>query len=82
MSNALTLEICCRVGFWLTDGSSCQRCLVTLQCNSVFQHSSVSDYSPADGYAFNNSMYNRGPHLDQGEAAGAFKSTPNRHGDR
>ncbi|XP_041488917.1 LOW QUALITY PROTEIN: epidermal growth factor receptor kinase substrate 8 [Microtus oregoni] len=46
------------------------------------EHSSVSDYSPADGYAFNNSMYNRGPHLDQGEAAGAFKSTPNRHGDR
>lgn len=46
------------------------------------ENSSVSDYSPADGYAFNNSMYNRGPHLDQGEATGAFKSTPNRHGDR
>lgn len=46
------------------------------------EHSSMSDYSPADGYAFNNSMYNRGPHLDQGEAAGAFKSTPNRHVDR
>lgn len=46
------------------------------------EHSSMSDYSPADGYAFNNSMYNRGPHLDQGEAAGAFKSTTNRHEDR
>ncbi|XP_052576202.1 epidermal growth factor receptor kinase substrate 8 [Peromyscus californicus insignis] len=46
------------------------------------EHSSVSDYSPSDGYAFNSSMYNRGPHLDQGEAAMAFKSTPNRHVDR
>nr|XP_042130562.1 epidermal growth factor receptor kinase substrate 8 [Peromyscus maniculatus bairdii] len=46
------------------------------------EHSSVSDYSPSDGYAFNSSMYNRGPHLDQGEAAVAFKSTPNRHVDR
>ncbi|KAL6082572.1 hypothetical protein STEG23_001603 [Scotinomys teguina] len=46
------------------------------------EHSSVSDYSPSEGYAFNSSMYNRGPHLDQGEAAAAFKSTPNRHVDR
>ncbi|XP_038294833.1 epidermal growth factor receptor kinase substrate 8 isoform X2 [Canis lupus baileyi] len=43
--------------------------------------SSVSEYPPADGYAFNN-MYTRGPQLDQGEAAVAFKPTPNRHMDR
>uniref|UniRef100_A0A8C8Z7U4 Epidermal growth factor receptor kinase substrate 8 n=1 Tax=Prolemur simus TaxID=1328070 RepID=A0A8C8Z7U4_PROSS len=46
------------------------------------EHSSVSEYPPADGYAFNNNMYPRGPHLDQGEAAVAFKPTPNRHVDR
>uniref|UniRef100_G1LAH8 Epidermal growth factor receptor kinase substrate 8 n=1 Tax=Ailuropoda melanoleuca TaxID=9646 RepID=G1LAH8_AILME len=45
------------------------------------EQSSVSEYPPADGYAFNN-MYTRGPHLDQGEAAVAFKPTPNRHVDR
>ncbi|CAH7429216.1 epidermal growth factor receptor kinase substrate 8 [Phodopus roborovskii] len=45
------------------------------------EHSSVSSYSTADSYAFSSSMYNRGPHLDQGEAM-AFKSTPNRHVDR
>ncbi|ERE66460.1 epidermal growth factor receptor kinase substrate 8 [Cricetulus griseus] len=45
------------------------------------EHSSVSSYSPSDGYAFSNSMYNRGPHLDQAEAM-AFKSMPNRHADR
>ncbi|XP_012518231.1 PREDICTED: epidermal growth factor receptor kinase substrate 8, partial [Propithecus coquereli] len=46
------------------------------------EHSSVSEYPPPDGYAFNNNMYTRGPHLDQGEAAVAFKPTPNRHVDR
>lgn len=46
------------------------------------EHSSMSDYPPADGYTFNNSMYHRGPHVDQGEAAPALKSTPNRHVDR
>ncbi|XP_039100590.1 epidermal growth factor receptor kinase substrate 8 isoform X2 [Hyaena hyaena] len=43
--------------------------------------SSVSEYPPPDGYAFNN-MYTRGPHVDQGEAAVAFKPTPSRHADR
>lgn len=46
------------------------------------EHSSISDYPPADGYTFSNSMYHRGPHVDQGEAALALKSTPNRHVDR
>uniref|UniRef100_A0A8D2DCC2 Epidermal growth factor receptor kinase substrate 8 n=1 Tax=Sciurus vulgaris TaxID=55149 RepID=A0A8D2DCC2_SCIVU len=46
------------------------------------EHSSVSEYPPADGYAFNNNVYTRGAHLDHGEAAGAFKPTPNRHADR
>ncbi|KAF3816296.1 hypothetical protein GH733_014469 [Mirounga leonina] len=45
------------------------------------EQSSVSEYPPADGYAFNN-MYTRGPHPDQGEAVVAFKPTPNRHVDR
>ncbi|XP_040599382.1 epidermal growth factor receptor kinase substrate 8 isoform X1 [Mesocricetus auratus] len=45
------------------------------------EHSSVSSYSSVDGYAFNNSMYSRGPHPDQAEAM-AFKSTPSRHVDR
>ncbi|XP_077612551.1 epidermal growth factor receptor kinase substrate 8 isoform X2 [Crocuta crocuta] len=43
--------------------------------------SSVSEYPPPDGYAFNN-MYTRGLHVDQGEAAVAFKPTPSRHADR
>lgn len=47
----------------------------------VFQQSSLSEYPAADGYAFNN-IYPRGSHLDQGEAAVAFKPTPNRHVDR
>ncbi|KAG3292316.1 epidermal growth factor receptor kinase substrate 8 isoform X1 [Ictidomys tridecemlineatus] len=46
------------------------------------EHSTISEYPPADGYAFHNNMYTRGPHLDHGEAAGAFKPTPNRHADR
>ncbi|XP_021045627.1 epidermal growth factor receptor kinase substrate 8 isoform X1 [Mus pahari] len=46
------------------------------------EHSSVSDYPPADGYTFSSSMYHRGPHADHGEAAMAFKSTPNHHVDR
>ncbi|XP_039100589.1 epidermal growth factor receptor kinase substrate 8 isoform X1 [Hyaena hyaena] len=45
------------------------------------EQSSVSEYPPPDGYAFNN-MYTRGPHVDQGEAAVAFKPTPSRHADR
>uniref|UniRef100_G1SE30 Epidermal growth factor receptor kinase substrate 8 n=2 Tax=Oryctolagus cuniculus TaxID=9986 RepID=G1SE30_RABIT len=45
------------------------------------EHSSGSEYSP-DAYAYNSNMYTRGPHLDQGEAAVAFKPTPNRHVDR
>ncbi|XP_074182075.1 epidermal growth factor receptor kinase substrate 8 isoform X2 [Rhinolophus sinicus] len=45
--------------------------------------SSVLEYvpPPPDGYAFNN-IYTREPHLDQGDAAVAFKPTPNRHVDR
>ncbi|XP_037701263.1 epidermal growth factor receptor kinase substrate 8 isoform X1 [Choloepus didactylus] len=46
------------------------------------EQSSVSEYSSADGYPFNSSIYTRGPHLDQGEAAVAFKPTPNHHVDR
>ncbi|KAM6215788.1 epidermal growth factor receptor kinase substrate 8 [Rhynchocyon petersi] len=45
------------------------------------EQSSVSEYSPPDGYAFNSNIYTRGPHLDQGEAA-AIKPTPNRHVER
>ncbi|XP_006866088.1 PREDICTED: epidermal growth factor receptor kinase substrate 8 [Chrysochloris asiatica] len=45
------------------------------------EQSSVSEYSPTDGYAANN-VYARGPHLDQGEAAFAIKPTPNRPMDR
>lgn len=47
------------------------------------EQSSVSDYlpPPPEGYAFN-SIYSRGPHLDQGDGAAAFKPTPNRHVDR
>uniref|UniRef100_A0A8I3VWG9 Epidermal growth factor receptor kinase substrate 8 n=1 Tax=Callithrix jacchus TaxID=9483 RepID=A0A8I3VWG9_CALJA len=46
------------------------------------EHSSVSEYHPADGYAFSSNTYTRGSHLDQGEAAVAFKPTSNRHADR
>ncbi|XP_017384120.1 epidermal growth factor receptor kinase substrate 8 isoform X1 [Cebus imitator] len=46
------------------------------------EHSSVSEYHPADGYAFSSNTYTRGSHLDQGEAAVAFKPTSNRHIDR
>lgn len=46
------------------------------------EHSSGSEYSPADGYAAFNNVYGRGHHLDQGEAAVAFKPTPHRHVDR
>ncbi|KAM5262936.1 epidermal growth factor receptor kinase substrate 8 isoform 2-T2 [Ctenodactylus gundi] len=46
------------------------------------EHSSVSEYPPPEGYAYNNSMYTRGPHLDQGEPTAAFKPTPNRPVDR
>ncbi|KAM9229419.1 epidermal growth factor receptor kinase substrate 8 isoform 1-T1 [Dugong dugon] len=45
------------------------------------EQSSASEYSPADGYTFNN-VYTRGSHLDQGEAAVAIKPIPNRHVDR
>uniref|UniRef100_A0A3Q2HHP6 Epidermal growth factor receptor kinase substrate 8 n=1 Tax=Equus caballus TaxID=9796 RepID=A0A3Q2HHP6_HORSE len=48
---------------------------------SSSEQSSLSEYPAADGYAFNN-IYSRGSHLDQGEAAVAFKPTPNRHVDR
>ncbi|XP_006888542.1 PREDICTED: epidermal growth factor receptor kinase substrate 8 [Elephantulus edwardii] len=43
------------------------------------EQSSVSEYSPADGYAFNSNVYSRAPHVDQGEAA-VIK--PHRHVDR
>ncbi|XP_062930754.1 epidermal growth factor receptor kinase substrate 8 isoform X1 [Cynocephalus volans] len=46
------------------------------------EHSSASEYSPADDYAFNNNIYARGTHRDQGEAAVTFKPTPNRYVDR
>lgn len=46
------------------------------------EHSSVSEYHAADGYAFGSNIYARGSHLDQGEAAVAFKPTSNRHIDR
>ncbi|NXB44997.1 EPS8 kinase, partial [Leucopsar rothschildi] len=42
----------------------------------------VPDYPPADGYAFSNTMYKRGPLLDQGAAVAAFKQTVSRHVDR
>lgn len=47
---------------------------------SAPEQSSLSEYSAADGYAFNN-VY-RGPHVDQGDTAAAFKPTPNRHVER
>ncbi|XP_054552402.1 epidermal growth factor receptor kinase substrate 8 isoform X2 [Talpa occidentalis] len=43
--------------------------------------SSVAEYPPADGYTYSNA-YTKGPQLDQGEAAVAFKPTPSRHVDR
>uniref|UniRef100_A0A8C9LBY9 SH3 domain-containing protein n=1 Tax=Pavo cristatus TaxID=9049 RepID=A0A8C9LBY9_PAVCR len=43
---------------------------------------SVPDYPPADGYAFSNTVYKRGPLLDQGAAVAAFKQTVSRHVDR
>ncbi|XP_053411698.1 epidermal growth factor receptor kinase substrate 8 [Nycticebus coucang] len=49
---------------------------------SSTEHPSASEYPPGDGYAFSNNIYSRGPHLDQGDAAVAFKPTPNRHVDR
>ncbi|XP_054138147.1 epidermal growth factor receptor kinase substrate 8 isoform X1 [Melozone crissalis] len=42
----------------------------------------VPDYPPADGYAFSNTMYKRGPLLDPGAAVAAFKQTVSRHVDR
>ncbi|XP_066040550.1 epidermal growth factor receptor kinase substrate 8 isoform X1 [Chamaea fasciata] len=42
----------------------------------------VPDYPPADGYAFSNTAYKRGPLLDQGAAVAAFKQTVSRHVDR
>ncbi|XP_054974308.1 epidermal growth factor receptor kinase substrate 8 isoform X2 [Sorex araneus] len=45
------------------------------------EHPGASEYSPTDGYAFNN-IYSRGSNLEQGDAAVAFKPTPNRHVDR
>ncbi|KAM6136765.1 LOW QUALITY PROTEIN: epidermal growth factor receptor kinase substrate 8 [Pterocles gutturalis] len=43
---------------------------------------SVPDYPPSDGYAFSNTVYKRGPLLDQGAAVAAFKQTVSRHVDR
>ncbi|XP_027509486.1 epidermal growth factor receptor kinase substrate 8 isoform X1 [Corapipo altera] len=42
----------------------------------------VPDYPPSDGYAFGNTVYKRGPLLDQGAAVAAFKQTVSRHVDR
>uniref|UniRef100_A0A8C3UMD6 Epidermal growth factor receptor pathway substrate 8 n=1 Tax=Catharus ustulatus TaxID=91951 RepID=A0A8C3UMD6_CATUS len=42
----------------------------------------VPDYPPTDGYAFSNTVYKRGPLLDQGAAVAAFKQTVSRHVDR
>ncbi|KAI6079045.1 Epidermal growth factor receptor kinase substrate 8 isoform X1 [Aix galericulata] len=42
----------------------------------------VPDYPPSDGYAFSNTVYKRGPLLDQGAAVAAFKQTVSRHVDR
>ncbi|XP_008162484.1 epidermal growth factor receptor kinase substrate 8 isoform X2 [Chrysemys picta bellii] len=46
------------------------------------EHPSVPDYPPSDGYAFSNTVYKRGPLLDQGAAVAAFKQTVSRHVDR
>lgn len=48
----------------------------------VFQPPNVPDYPPSDGYAFSNTVYKRGPLLDQGAAVAAFKQTVSRHVDR
>ncbi|NXC99715.1 EPS8 kinase, partial [Certhia familiaris] len=42
----------------------------------------IPDYPPADGYAFSNTVYKRGPLLDQEAAVAAFKQTVSRHVDR
>ncbi|XP_078530148.1 epidermal growth factor receptor kinase substrate 8 isoform X2 [Lissotriton helveticus] len=42
----------------------------------------VPDYPPADGYAFSNTVYKRGPLLDHGATVAAFKQTVSRHVDR
>ncbi|XP_004845876.1 epidermal growth factor receptor kinase substrate 8 [Heterocephalus glaber] len=44
--------------------------------------SGVSEYPPADAFAFSNNIYGRGPPLDQVDSVAAFKPTPNRHGER
>ncbi|XP_020035977.1 epidermal growth factor receptor kinase substrate 8 isoform X2 [Castor canadensis] len=46
------------------------------------EHSSTPEYASNDGYTYHNSNYTRGPPLDQGEVAVAFKPAPNRHVDR
>lgn len=48
----------------------------------VLQPPGVPDYPLADGYAFSNTAYKRGPLLDQGAAVAAFKQTVSRHVDR
>ncbi|XP_012880500.1 PREDICTED: epidermal growth factor receptor kinase substrate 8 [Dipodomys ordii] len=45
------------------------------------EHPGLLEYPPPDAYAFCSSVYPRGPQPDQGEAAGPFKPTPNRHAD-
>ncbi|XP_069084569.1 epidermal growth factor receptor kinase substrate 8 isoform X2 [Pleurodeles waltl] len=42
----------------------------------------VPDYPPADGYAFSNTVYKRGPLPDHGATVAAFKQTVSRHVDR
>ncbi|XP_051856186.1 epidermal growth factor receptor kinase substrate 8 [Antechinus flavipes] len=46
------------------------------------EHSNVPEHLPPDGYAFNNTTHKRGPLLDQGEAAFAFKQPYNHHVER
>lgn len=46
------------------------------------EHSSGSDYSPADAYTYNSNLYTRAPLSEQGEPAVAIKPTPSRHVDR
>ncbi|XP_058842363.1 epidermal growth factor receptor kinase substrate 8-like isoform X2 [Acipenser ruthenus] len=43
---------------------------------------SVQDFPPADGYAFSNTVFKRGPPLDQESAVAAFKQAVSRHVDR
>ncbi|MGH0137014.1 UNVERIFIED_CONTAM: hypothetical protein FKN15_033038 [Acipenser sinensis] len=40
---------------------------------------SVQDFPPADGYAFSNTVFKRGPPLDQESAVAAFKQAVSRH---